>query len=95
MTEFRRSLVSSFLFRFFAGAAVQLEASEGFSLAAGSFPDSMRSAVAGHHRLPASGIQYFSRAADGAVVGQPERHMAADLQVCPPGCCRRACLGAG
>ena len=74
--------MSSFLFRFFADAAVQLEASEGFTLAAGSFPDSMRSAVAKFHREPASGIQYFSKAQDGAVVGQPERHMAADLQVC-------------
>ena len=79
--EFRRSLVASFLFRFFADAAVMLETEGSFSLEKGSFPDSIRSAVAKAHREPASGIQYFSKAQDGAVVGAPERHMAADLQV--------------
>ena len=81
MTEFRRSLVASFLFRFFAEAALMLEGHKDFSFDKASFPDSMRSAAAKAHRLPASGIQYFSKAQDGAVVGAPERHMAADLQV--------------
>ena len=59
-----------------------METLGGSSLEAGSFPASMRSAVVPHHsREPASGIQYFSKAVDGAVVGAPERHMAADLQV--------------
>ena len=82
MTEFRRSLVASFLFRLFAEAAIMLEgqADGSFSLASGSFPDSMRSAVVSKHREPATGIQYFSKAKEGAVVGRPDRHMAADLQ---------------
>ena len=83
MTEFRRSLVASFMFRMFASTAVMLEQQGAFVLEDGSFPHSMRSAAVKAHRDPASGIQYFSKAQDGATVGRPERHMAADLQVHP------------
>ena len=61
---------------------LQLEKDGGSSLEAGNFPASMRSAVVPPHGREAStGIQYFSKGQDGCVVGAPERHMAADLQV--------------
>lgn len=79
MVEFRRSLAASFLFRFFVDVAVRLRAN---SPAAGSWlPTGHESAAARFERPPARGIQYFSKAGDAEVVGQPERHMAADLQV--------------
>ena len=61
---------------------LQLEKSGGVSMDAGNFPASMRSAVVDPHGREAStGIQYFSKGQDACVVGAPERHMAADLQV--------------
>lgn len=40
-----------------------------------------RSAAATFHRPPAQGVQFHAPPVAGDVVGQPERHMAADLQV--------------
>ena len=80
MVEFRRSLASSFLFRFFVHVATQLEADvQGFQPL---FPDSYKSAAVPFHRPPVQGLQYWSKVPGEAVVGQPTRHMAADLQVC-------------
>lgn len=79
MVEFRRSLAASFLFRFFVHVATKLEADvpEYQSI----FPDSYKSAAVPFHRPPVQGLQYFSKAPGEDVVGQPMRHMAADLQV--------------
>ncbi len=85
MVEFRRSLASSFLFRFFVHVASQLEADQpGFQAI---FPPTFKSAAVPFHRPPVQGLQYYSKVPGEAVVGQPTRHMAADLQVtpaCPP-----------
>lgn len=78
--EFRRSLAASFLFRFFAEVVYALEVdAPGFN-AAEALPAECESAVRRFERPPPSGMQYFTKVADGLVVGQPERHMAADLQ---------------
>lgn len=80
MVEFRRSLAASFLFRFFVHVATQLEADvQGFQAL---FPDTYKSAAVPFHRPPVQGLQYWSKVPGEAVVGQPTRHMAADLQVC-------------
>ena len=85
MVEFRRSLVASFLFRFFIDTASRLQAAcPSFSLANAFPPDQYDESAADsrqYRRPTASGIQYFTAAENGAVVGAPERHMAADLQV--------------
>jgi hypothetical protein len=44
-------------------------------------PEELRSAAAEYHRPGARGVQFHAAAAPGSVVGQPHRHMAADLQV--------------
>lgn len=82
MVEFRRSLAASFLFRFFVHVAMQLEGQvQGFQPL---FPDTYNSAAMPFHRPPVQGLQYWSKVPGEAVVGQPTRHMAADLQVCLP-----------
>ena len=81
MVEFRRSLALSFLFRFFVHVASQLEADQpGFQAI---FPPTFKSAAVPFHRPPVQGLQYYSKVPGEAVVGQPTRHMAADLQVHP------------
>ena len=82
MVEFRRSLAASFLFRFFVHVAAKLEADvPGYQSA---FPDSFKSAAVPFHRPPVQGLQYYSKAPGEGAVGQPMRHMAADLQVLDP-----------
>lgn len=91
MVEFRRSLAASFLFRFFVHVAAKLEADvPGYQSV---FPDSYKSAAVPFQRPPVQGLQYYSKAPGEAVVGQPMRHMAADLQVAPchlPHCARQS-----
>lgn len=82
MVEFRQSLAASFLFRFFVEVALRAEAeAPGYSARGGWLPDGHESAAARFERPASHGMQYFSKAGDGDVVGQPARHMAADLQV--------------
>ena len=58
--------------------------------ASDSLPPQYASAVRSFVRPPPKGVQYFTKVQDGRVVGAPDRHMAADLQVpffpspCPP-----------
>ncbi len=82
MVEYRRSLAASFLFRFFVDVALKLEADNpGYK--AGDWLREEDKSAAVHFERPAShGVQYFDKAGDQNVVGQPFRHMAADLQVC-------------
>ena len=49
--------------------------------AAESLPAEYESAVRKFVRPAPKGVQYFTKVEDGQVVGAPERHMAADLQV--------------
>ena len=79
--EYRRSLAASFLFRFFVDVALKLEADNpGYK--AGDWLREEDKSAAVHFERPAShGVQYFDKAGDQNVVGQPFRHMAADLQV--------------
>ena len=79
--EFRRSLAASFLFRFFIEVSYDLEKDDPGFKAAETLPPEYESALRSKFERPASkGMQYFTKVDDGQVVGQPERHMAADLQ---------------
>ena len=79
--EFRRSLAASFLFRFFIEVSYDLEKDDPGFKASKTLPAEYESALRSKFERPASkGMQYFTKVADGQVVGQPERHMAADLQ---------------
>eukprot|EP00897_Mesotaenium_endlicherianum_P009776 jgi/Mesen1/8827/ME000053S08233 len=78
MPEFRRSLVASFLFKFFLHCSYQLEEQANV---AHSLPDTWRSAVAPHERPPARGLQYFESSPEGQVAGVSLAHMSADMQV--------------
>ncbi|KAL6770287.1 XDH1 [Auxenochlorella protothecoides x Auxenochlorella symbiontica] len=80
MVEFRQSLVSSFLFKAIVHAAHAL--AEDVEAYASAFPPSYASAITPYSRPPSCGLQYHSAVPEEDVVGQPYRHMAADLQVC-------------
>ncbi len=77
MPEFRRSLVSSFFFKFFLHVSFQLEKSANQEPL---FPDTFRSAAEPYHKPPARGIQHYEKsgALDGA--GISVRHLSADMQ---------------
>ena len=95
MVEYRRSLAASFLFRFFVDVALKLEA-DNPGCKAGDWLREEDKSAAVHFERPASrGVQYFDKAGDQNVVGQPFRHMAADLQVwlgLLPWLCESTCL---
>ena len=77
--EYRRALAASFVFKFFVGASLALESdAPSFSP---DFPLEYRSAGTAYERHPAHGVQYYSAVAPSEIVGQPQRHLAADLQV--------------
>jgi xanthine dehydrogenase/oxidase len=81
MVEFRRSLAASFLFRFFVDTALQLQPQ---APAAVAWLTPEHASAAERFQRPAStGMQYYGKAGEADVVGQPERHRAADLQVPP------------
>ena len=83
MVEYRRSLAASFLFRFFVDVALKLE-KEGSGYKAADWLPAGHESAAVHFERPASqGVQYFNKVGEQNVVGQPVRHMAADLQARP------------
>ncbi len=83
MVEYRRSLAASFLFRFFVDVALKLE-KEGSGYKAADWLPAGHESAAVHFERPASqGVQYFNKVGEQDVVGQPVRHMAADLQARP------------
>lgn len=82
--EYRRALTASFLFKFFIGTSLALENDTAAANAAKfspDFPAQYRSAGQVFDRHPAKGVQFYAEASPADVVGQPVRHMAADLQV--------------
>ena len=81
MVEFRRSLSASFLFKFLLHAAQRLAADAPEGSFADPFPPTYASAVRHYERPPSHGLQYFSARPSEDIVGQPYRHMAADMQV--------------
>ena len=84
--EYRRSLAASFLFRFFVDVALKLE-KEGSGYKAADWLPAGHESAAVHFERPASqGVQYFNKVGEQNVVGQPVRHMAADLQARPQLC---------
>ena len=83
MVEFRRSLAASFLFRFFVDVALQLQAEAPGSAAVDWVTPAHASAAQRFHRPASMGMQYYGKAGETDVVGQPERHRAADLQARP------------
>ncbi|GAX80308.1 hypothetical protein CEUSTIGMA_g7746.t1 [Chlamydomonas eustigma] len=78
--EYRRALAASFVFKFFIGASLALER-DTKALFSPDFPPEYRSAGVTFERHPAHGVQFYATAPSTDVVGQPSRHMAADLQV--------------
>lgn len=88
MVEYRRSLAASFLFRFFVDVALKLEKDVSGYKAGDWLPAGHDSAAVHFERPASSGVQYYGKAGEQDVVGQPVRHMAADLQArCLPSCC--------
>ena len=91
MVEFRRSLISSFFFKFFLYTSYKLEAHADFKH---GLPESYRSAVAQYEREQSKGVQFF-QTKDGPLnsgwdsktlpntttVGLPFQHQSANLQV--------------
>ena len=87
MVEFRNSLVTSFLFKFFACSGLKLSSDAG-EQAVGEMPAGAGSATKPYERPPSKGLQYWGPPADGRKlcderipVGEPVMHMAAELQV--------------
>lgn len=87
MVEFRNSLVTSFLFKFFAISGLKLAKDAG-EQAVGEMPAGADSAAKPYERPPSKGLQYWGPPADGRQlcgeripVGEPVMHMAAELQV--------------
>jgi xanthine dehydrogenase/oxidase len=78
MVEFRRSLISSFFFKFFLHTSYKLEAHANFEH---GFPETYRSAVAQYEREPSKGIQVFQTLPNATAVGLPFQHQSANLQV--------------
>jgi xanthine dehydrogenase/oxidase len=78
MVEFRRSLISSFFFKFFLFTTYKLEADASF---VHGLPESYRSAVAQYIKEPSHGVQLFQTLANGTAVGLPLQHQSASLQV--------------
>lgn len=78
MVQFRRSLISSFFFKFFLFTNYKLEAHANFSH---GLPESYRSAVTPYEREPSHGIQVFQTLPNGTAVGLPFQHQSANLQV--------------
>lgn len=78
MVEFRRSLISSFFFKFFLHTSYQLESHANFKH---GLPESYRSAAAPYHRESSRGIQVFQTLPNATAVGLPFQHQSANLQV--------------
>lgn len=81
--EYRRSLAASFLFRFFVDIALKLEKADLSYKAADWLPSGHESAAVHFERPASQGVQYFDKVGEQNIVGQPVRHMAADLQAWP------------
>ncbi|KAL3701831.1 hypothetical protein R1sor_019853 [Riccia sorocarpa] len=79
MVEFRKSLTSSFFFKFYLHVMYTLEQEANYLH---NLPESYRSAVAAFHREMPHGVQVYGVPdSDVSSVGQPLMHMAARLQV--------------
>ena len=75
------SLAASFLFRFFVETSSRVQKDFPDVKMVEALPAEYDSAIGKFKRPAAKGIQYFTKTKDGQVVGAPDRHMAADLQV--------------
>lgn len=78
MVEFRMSLTTSFLFKFFLHVSYKLEQEAKFDH---GLPESYRSAAAPYERETPHGLQAFGIQELGTGVGHPLMHMSAELQV--------------
>lgn len=78
MVEFRRSLTTSFFFKFYLHVMYKLEQEENY---VHDLPESYRSAVAPYHREMPQGVQVYGVPDSDTSVGQPLMHLSAKLQV--------------
>ncbi|KAJ7517365.1 hypothetical protein O6H91_21G020900 [Diphasiastrum complanatum] len=78
MVEFRRSLMLSFLFKFFVHTTYKLESEANL---VHDLPETYRSAAIPFQREPSRGLQYFKPVVNGTAVGLPLMHTSARLQV--------------
>lgn len=85
MAAYRNSLVASFLFKACVATALQLRAAlpQSSQRATLGWAAEEESAVRDFERPPPRGVQFHAEAEPDAVVGQPVKHRAADLQVRP------------
>mmetsp|Transcript_3006 Transcript_3006/g.4567 ORF Transcript_3006/g.4567 Transcript_3006/m.4567 type:complete len:1061 (-) Transcript_3006:635-3817(-) len=80
MIEYRRSLTTSFFFKYFWLVTSKLPPSPSASVP--SLPHGYESLIEPFHRPVSSGLQHFDLVkANGGEVGKPQRHMAAEYQV--------------
>lgn len=86
MAAFRNSLVMSFVFKACVATALQLRGASPQSpnSTALAWANEEASAVQDLQRPPARGVQFHAEAEPDAIVGQPVKHRAADLQVSIP-----------
>ena len=80
MTEFRQAVAASFLFKFYVHVSEGMSGNDGFGGTGVTARD--HSAAAEFHKPPPRGLQYYDSATPGSILGEPHRHLAADLQVC-------------
>lgn len=83
MASYRNSLVMSFLFKACVATALHLRTGnpQAQDHAALAWAVEEESAVHEFERPPARGVQFHAEAEPDAIVGQPVKHRAADLQV--------------
>jgi xanthine dehydrogenase/oxidase len=78
MVEFRRSLTTSFFFKFFLWISYNIQQKTQVFL---GFPDSYKSAVDPYTRPSSKGVQNYECPPNGTAVGLPVVHLSAKLQV--------------
>ena len=78
MVEFRRSLTTSFFFKFFLWISYNIQQKTQVFL---GFPDSYKSAVDPYTRPSSKGVQNYECLPNGTAVGLPVVHLSAKLQV--------------
>eukprot|EP00741_Cyanophora_paradoxa_P011272 tig00020554_g10889.t1 len=81
MVEYRRSLATSFFFKFFWTAAARLGEGAPGATVAPAPPAELRSALEPLTRPPTSGLQHYDASSGESAVGKPTKHAAAELHV--------------
>jgi hypothetical protein len=92
MGSYRTALTKGFLFKFLVASFLGLS-SEGPRHQFDWLGDAEQSAVKQEGCLPLNSVQFYADAMPDAIVGQPLKHRAADLQACHALTWSGACIG--